>query len=322
MHEISEWQHAHDFRGGDQKHFEQRTHWVIALTSVTMLVELVGGYLTGSMALLADGWHMATHVGALSIAAYAYRVTRRHADNPQFTFGTGKVATLGGFTSAIVLGIVALLMAIESVWLLFEPRTVHFEEAMAVAVIGLLVNLVSAWLLRGAPHEHHHHHHHGEHEHHHHDHHHDHNVRAAYLHVVADALTSVLAIFALWTGARFGWVWMDPLMGIVGAIVISRWAIGLATESGRILLDAEDHEPTKREIRRLIEADGDTRVADLHVWRVGPQSLACIVSLVTHTPSPAERYKSQLDGLSNLAHVTVEVNHCTAEVCPAQQRAD
>ncbi len=321
MHEISDWQHEHDFRGRDQRHYEQRTHWVIVLTSVTMLVELIGGSLTGSMALLADGWHMATHVGALSIAAYAYRVSRRHAANPAFTFGTGKVATLGGFTSAIVLGIVALLMAIESLRLLFEPRTVYFEEAMAVAVIGLAVNLLSAWLLRDAPHEHHHHH-----GHHDHDayraHHQDHNVRAAYLHVIADAMTSVLAILALWTGARFGWVWMDPLMGIVGAVVIGRWALGLAKDSGRILLDAEDHAPTAETIRELIEANGETRVADLHIWRVGPQSLACIVSLVTHQPAPADDYKRLLTTVANLAHVTVEVNHCTAEVCPARRRAD
>ncbi|WP_078119696.1 CDF family Co(II)/Ni(II) efflux transporter DmeF [Thiosocius teredinicola] len=318
MHEISDWQHEHDFRSRDQRHYEQRTHWVIALTSVTMLVELVGGSLTGSMALLADGWHMATHVGALGIAAYAYRVSRRHAANPAFTFGTGKVATLGGFTSAIVLGVVALLMAVESVRLLFEPRSVHFEEAMAVALIGLVVNLLSAWLLRDAPHEHHHHHGHHEHDAHH-AHHHDHNVRAAYLHVIADAMTSVLAIFALWSGARFGWVWMDPLMGIVGAVVISRWALGLAKDSGSILLDAEDHGPTGDAIRQVIEADSDTRVADLHVWRVGPQSLACIVSLVTHQPAPTETYKRRLAGIANLAHVTVEINHCTAESCPARQ---
>lgn len=304
MHDISHWQHHHDYRL-DPHRAERRTHWVIALTAITMLVEIIAGYATGSMALLADGWHMATHVGALAIAALAYAIARRHSDNPRFTFGTGKVATLGGYTSAIALGLVALLMAAESLSRLFEPVVVHFIEAMAVAWIGLGVNLASAWLLGHDDHDHDHHHH-------------DHNLRAAYLHVIADAFTSVLAIVALWTGSVFGWVWMDPLMGMVGALVISRWAMGLLRDTSKVLLDAEDHGALEGRIRALIEADPDTRIADLHLWRVGPESRACILSLVTHTPRELTRYKALLAQVPHLDHVTVEVNCCTAEGCPAR----
>lgn len=310
MHDVSDWQHNHDYRLDAQRRSERRTHWVIVLTAITMLVELVAGTLTGSMALLADGWHMATHVGALSIAAFAYYIARRYANSPRFTFGTGKVATLGGYTSAVALGLVALLMAIESILRLFEPETVQFREAMMVAWVGLGVNLLSAWLLG---HTHHH-----DHDHdHHHDHvQHDHNLRAAYIHVLADALTSVLAIVALWCGASFGWVWMDPLMGIVGAFVISRWALSLLCASGGVLLDAEDHSQVAEEIKAMIEADPDTRVADFHIWRVGPRSLACILSLVTHTPRHVSFYKEKLAQVPELEHLTIEINHCIPELCP------
>ena len=311
MHDVTFWQHSHDYRIETQRHSERRTHWVIALTAVTMVVELIAGTLTGSMALLADGWHMATHVGALSIAAFAYYVARRYANDSRFTFGTGKVATLGGYTSAVALGMVALLMAGESVLRLIEPETVQFRQAMVVAWIGLIVNLASVWLLGHGDHGEHHDHDHG------HPHHHDHNLRAAYLHVVADALTSVLAIVALWAGSTLGWVWMDPLMGVVGAIVIGRWAIGLLRDSGGVLLDAEDHDEVGDRIRELIEAVPDTRIADLHIWRVGPRSHACILSLVTHAPKQVGFYKKILTSVSNLDHLTIEINQCTPDLCPA-----
>ena len=309
MHDISHWQHHHDFRL-DQHSAERRTRWVIALTAVTMLVEVAAGTLTGSMALLADGWHMATHVGALGIAAFAYHMAHRHAADPRFTFGTGKVAILGGYTSAVALALVALLMAAESLSRLFEPVNVHFSEAMVVAWIGLAVNLASVWLLDDHDHDH-------DHQHSDHEHHQDHNLRAAYLHVVADALTSVLAILALWTGSAFGWIWMDPLMGIVGALVIARWAMGLLRDTGRILLDAEDHDDLEGQIRALVEADPDTRIADLHLWRVGPESRACILSLVTHSQKHLPYYKDQLAQVPNLDHLTIEVNLCLPGQCPA-----
>lgn len=309
MHEADDWQHTHVFADPHQGRAERRTHWVIALTAVTMVVELVAGTLTGSMALLADGWHMATHVGALAITAFAYYAARRHAGDPTFTFGTGKIASLGGYTSAVALALVALLLAVESVGRLLEPETVHFREAMMVAWAGLGVNLLSAWLLGhgGADHGHHHHGHH----------HHDHNLRAAYLHVVADALTSVLAIIALGAGARYDWVWLDPAVGIVGSLVIARWAWGLLRDSGRVLLDAEDHGAVENEIRDLMgDHHPDARIADLHLWRVGPRSLACIVALVSPRPNTAAAYKETLAGVTTLGHVTVEVNHCTPDVCP------
>ena len=307
MHEIKNWQHSHDYSIDGQRQSEQRTHWVIGLTAITMVVEVIAGMMTGSMALLADGWHMATHVGALSITAFAYYVARRYAADPRFTFGTGKVATLGGYTSAVALGLVALVMLAESLLRLVNPEAVQFQQAMIVAWIGLGVNLASAWLLGHHSHDQHHHHGHR---------HQDHNLRAAYLHVLADALTSVLAIFALWTGASFGWIWMDPLMGIVGSLVIGRWAYGLLRDSGWVLLDAEEHDEVRKQIRSLVESGTDTRVADLHIWRVGPHSLACILSLVTHTPQPVSVYKKMLAQVLELDHLTVEINQCTPDLCP------
>ncbi len=321
MHRIADWQHDHDFGDARQRVAERRTRWVIGLTATTMVVEMVAGSLTGSMALTADAWHMASHVGALSITALAYYMTRRHAKDHLFTFGTGKIATLGGFTSAVVLAMVALLIAVESLRRLVQPETVHFKEAMLVAVVGLIVNLLSARLLGRDEHHHHH-------QHHHHQHGADHaheravgkdlNLRAAYLHVLADALTSVLAIVALWTGSRYGWVWMDPLMGLVGALVIARWSYGLLRESGRILLDAEDHRAVEKRIRDLVESGGDSRIVDLHVWRVGPKSLACIASLATHEPTAPDRYRHRLAGIPGLDHITVEVNTCGHETAPAE----
>lgn len=254
---------------------ERHTRLVVVLTLVTMVVELVAGWLTGSMALLADGWHMGSHAAALGLSVFAYGYARKRAGDSRFTFGTGKVPALAGYSSAMLLGAGALWMLIESLNRLFEPIPIQYGEAMAVATLGLLVNLVSAWILGkgGAGHRHHHGHDHD---------HRDHNLRAAYLHVLADALTSLLAITALGAGMLFGWSFLDPLMGIVGAALISRWAWGLATGSARTLLDAEAQSEIIEQVRASVEGVEDTWLSDLHVWRVGAASRACIVSIVTH----------------------------------------
>jgi cation diffusion facilitator family transporter len=274
VHDLRDWQHAHDFGTEAERHAERRTRWVVGLTFVAMLVELAAGWLTGSMALLADAWHMASHVGALGLAAFAYAFARRHAGDARFTFGTGKVTAIAGYTSALLLVGVALWMVWESTQRLFQPVAIHYVQAMAVATLGLAVNLASAWLL---DHDHDHPHHDGDHDHgDHHAHEHvDHNLRAAYLHVLADALTSVLAIVALGGGLLYGWNFLDPLMGLVGATLVGSWAWGLARDSAAALLDAEDHGQAEAEIRRLVATVPDHEVADLHVWRVGPASRAC-----------------------------------------------
>jgi cation diffusion facilitator family transporter len=300
-HSLEDWQHDHAFLGDQHERNGLRTRWVIALTLLMMLAEVAGGILFGSMALLADGLHMATHTGALALAAAAYAFARRHLHNPRFTFGTGKVGDLAAFTSAISLAIVAVLIGWESLERLASPVPIDFSEAVAVASLGLVVNLVSAWLLHQG-------HQHGHHEHDHH-HHHDHNLRAAYFHVLADALTSVLAIAGLVAGSVYGWVWMDPAVGILGAVVIARWSIGLMRESGAVLLDAADDPKLTAEIRAALEQDGD-RVTDLHVWRVGPGHSAAVMSVVTHRPASPRSYKQRLGQLPGLCHVTVEVNQC------------
>lgn len=305
-HDLTQWQHPHDFGSARERLAERDTRRVVALTFVTMVIEVVAGWLTGSMALLADGWHMASHVGALGLAAFAYGFARRHAGDARYTFGTGKVTSLAAYSSALLLGAIAVWMAWESLHRLVAPVKVHYVEAMVVAVLGLIVNLLSAWLLD--------HHHEGAHDHDHdHGHEHvDHNLRAAYLHVLADALTSVLAIAALAGGMAFGWQFLDPLMGIVGSVLVARWAWGLARDSADVLLDAEDHGRVAGEIRRIIEAIPDHEVADLHVWRVGPTSRACIVAIVSHTPLAADDYRQCLATVGGLDHVTVEVNRCHA----------
>jgi cation diffusion facilitator family transporter len=315
-HDLRLWQHPHNFTTGAERSAERRTRWVVGLTFLTMLVELVAGWLTSSMALLADAWHMASHVAALGLAAFAYAFARRHAGDARFTFGTGKVTALAGYTSALLLLGVAFWMVWESVQRLLLPVPIRYAEAMAVAALGLAVNLVSAWLLGGD------HHHEAHHEHGHdeddtpHDHHHvDHNLRAAYLHVLADALTSVLAIVALAGGMLYGWRFLDPVTGLVGAALVGRWAWGLARDGAEVLLDAEDHGRVAGEVRRLIEAIPDHEVADLHLWRVGPASRACILSLVTHQPRPAEYYRQVLAEIPGLDHLTVEINHCRDERC-------
>lgn len=308
IHTLHHWKHSHRFNVED-RHGERNTRRVILLTLSMMIVEITAGYLFGSMALLADGWHMGTHAVALGITAFAYFYARRHSDNPNYSFGTGKVGVLGGFASAVVLGVIALLMGIESIQRLFLPQPIRFNEAIAVAFVGLAVNVISAFLLQ-------------EKDHHNHGHDHrpakkfrDHNLRAAYLHVLADALTSVLAIIALSTGKAFGWVWMDPIMGIVGALIISRWSYGLLIDSGRVLLDRDVNPEAVEEIRSKIESDADNRVSDIHVWRVGTHHLSAIVSIVTHYPKSPDYYKKLLADYDEIAHVTVEVNPCDSEPC-------
>jgi cation diffusion facilitator family transporter len=304
-HSLSRWQHNHRFHP-DNAHGERATYRVIALTLTMMAVEISAGMAFGSMALLADGWHMGTHAAALGITALAYHFARRHADNPRFSFGTGKVGELGGFASAVVLAVIALIMAVESVQRLFAPLPIRFNEAIAVAVIGLIVNLASAWMLRDRhPHSH------GTEP----VHRHDHNLKAAYLHVIADALTSLLAIAALLTGKLFGWVWMDPLMGIAGAAIITRWSYGLMQDTGKVLLDRDIDPQLIAAITSRIEANADNRVADIHVWRLGAHSLGVILSVVTHFPQPAEHYKQLLSDFDELAHTTVEVIGCEGEPC-------
>lgn len=322
---LDEWQHSHDFISQNAEG-EKRTFYVLILTAITMVVEIIAGSYYGSMALLADGWHMATHVAAFMIALFAYRYARKHMYNPAFAFGTGKVSVLGGFASAITLGAVAIMMISESLGRLFSPHEIHFNEAIIVATVGLLVNVVSAFLLtdhhhHGHDHGHGHSHGHDHHEHeHHHEHHHsedhehhDHNLRAAYFHVMADAFTSLLAIVALLCGKYFNWTWLDPIMGIVGAIVISRWAYGLIKQTSPILLDESIDEDYKKAICKAIEDDSDNRVFDCHIWRVGPKDYAIILAILTHEPKEPRYYRALLHDFTRLSHITIEVNPCIVE---------
>ena len=298
--ELEELTHDHDFLGREHDRNARRTLWLVALTTLMMVAEIVAGAITGSMALLADGFHMATHAGALLVAALAYRFAKRHVRNPRFTFGTGKVGDLAGFASALVLGVVALGIAYESALRLLEPVKVDFGDAIVVAVIGLVVNLVSAALLSTGGHHHHGHDH--DDEHHDHHHHHDHNLRAAYMHVLADALTSVLAIVALLSGRYLGWTWLDPAMGIVGAIVIARWSWTLMKQTAAVLLDTADPKLSDR-IREAIEGPGDAKVLDLHVWRVGPGAHVAVASVTGTSQSEVRR---RLAPIHSLRHLTIE----------------
>jgi len=303
---LDSWRHGHVFLGADHARNERRTWIVIALTALMMVGEIVAGAAFGSMALLADGFQMATHAGALAIAALAYLYARRHARDDRFTFGTGKLGDLAGYTSAIILALIAILIGFESAVRLTAPVAIRFNEAIAVAVLGLIVNLASAWLLHDKGH---HGDHHNDDDHDHAHGHSDHNLRSAYFHVLADALTSVLAIVGLLAGRTYGWLWMDPLVGIVGAIVIARWSWGLLRGAGAVLLDTVPDTDLSRQIRQTLEQGGD-RIYDLHLWRVGPGHMAAIVSLVSGQPRPPAEYKAQLAGLPQLSHVTVEVHPC------------
>jgi cation diffusion facilitator family transporter len=287
---------------------ERRTRIVIAITGVMMVVEITAGLLSHSMALLADGWHMSTHVIAFLITAIAYHFTRRLAANEQFSFGTGKIGVLGGFASAVVLSIVAMLMAGESLYRIFVPLAIHFNEAIGIACIALTVNLVCALLLKEDPH-HHAHEHHGSHSHQH-----DLNLRAAYLHVLADAFTSCLAIVALTSGKFFGWAWLDPVVGLIGSGVVFSWAYNLLRDTSGILLDrtpATSDLPS--EIRRAVESDGDSIVTDLHVWQVGAGKFAAMVSVCAHEPRSSDFYRELLREHDELVHITIETQHCREE---------
>ena len=306
--DLSVWQHQHDFCG-EFAAAEKNTRRVLALTAIMMVVEIIGGLKLHSMALFADGWHMGTHVAAFLITVGAYSFARRHAANARFSFGTGKASVLGAFTSAIVLGGIALFMAGESVNRLFHPLPIKFNQAIFVACVGLTVNVISALLLK----DHHHH----DHDHAHgqsHSHHHDLNLKAAYIHVLADAVTSVLAILALTGGKVFGWSWLDPIMGLVGSAVIGQWAYGLVRDTNVILLDKEpENSDLNLEIHKAIESDGDTRITDLHIWQIGVKKFAAIISVVAHEPKTPAAYKEPLKEHQELVHVTVEVQTCHPE---------
>lgn len=299
------WQHGHGF-GQDQKRpGEVRTILVITITGIMMVVEIATGILFGSMALLADGLHMASHAAALSINVFAYIYARRYAHDHRYAFGTGKVNALGGFTGAILLAFFALIMAWESIKRFVYPVEIAFNQAIIVAVFGLIVNGVSVFILDYQDdHEHRD----GD------DHHHDHNLKAAYLHVLADTLTSLLAIFALLTAKYLGLIWMDPFMGIVGAILVSRWSFGLIRDASSVLLDKRGSEEIITKIKNCIEKDESDRISDLHLWSIGPNINAVIITVVTSDPKPPEHYKQLIPSDLNLVHVTVEVHQCAGNL--------
>jgi cation diffusion facilitator family transporter len=301
--------HSHRFDEGNPL-AEKNTLRVAILTAVMMVVEIAGGWYYNSMALLADGWHMSSHTVALGLSVFAYACARKFAHDPRFSFGTWKIEVLGGYTSAIFLVMVAGLMIYQSLERLIAPSPIHYNEAIAIAIVGLLVNLISAWLLRDG---HHHDHIHNGHAHDHDDHahhgHHDLNLRSAYMHVLADAATSVLAIIALFGGKLWGASWLDPVMGLIGAVLVSVWAYGLLRDTGRVLLDAEMNVPVVAEIREVIAASPvKAQICDLHVWRVGKGKFACILSLATDNEVSPEYFKKQLNIHAELVHISIEIN--------------
>lgn len=288
---LKRWRHQHSF-GQDQKRpGEFRTLLVITITASMMIVEIAAGVAFGSMALLADGLHMGSHAVALSVNAFAYVYARRHAHNDCYSFGTGKVNTLGGYTGAILLTVFATMMAFESITRLIEPVEIAFNQAIFVAVVGLVVNGASVLIL-GMDHGHHH----------------DHNLKSAYLHVLADALTSFLAIFALLIGKYFSAIWMDPLMGIVGAILVARWSFGLLKTTSTIILDEQASADTCNSIQLAIESEESSRIVDLHVWTIGPGIYSAVISIVSNNPQQPAYYKSRIAEHIELQHVSVEVN--------------
>jgi cation diffusion facilitator family transporter len=319
-HTLENWTHDHVFLGEEHERNERRTWFVVALTVVMMVGEITAGSFFGSMALLADGWHMGTHAAALGIAGVAYILARRQSGSARFAFGTGKFGDLAAFASAIILGMIAVQIAYESVLRLISPVAIDTREAIAVACLGLAVNLVSAFLLRDS-HDHHHGHAHGhdhdhdgdhdhdDHDHDHGHHHRDNNFRAAYVHVMADAATSLLAIGALAIAMVSGFNWTDPAVGIIGSIVIASWAYTLIRDAGTVLLDGSVDKKMEGSIRSRLEA-GDDRVTDLHVWQVGPGHCAAVISLVSDAPLQPSAYKGRLADIKGLSHVTVEVEQC------------
>ncbi|MFT7681827.1 MAG: cation diffusion facilitator family transporter [Moritella dasanensis] len=300
-HTIEKWQHEHNFTNHNHQG-ERRAYYVLILTVITMVIEIAAGTIYGSMALLADGWHMGTHAVAFLITIFAYQYARKHANDKSLAFGTGKASVLGGFSSAIALGLVAMIMLGESIHRLMSPQVIQFNEAILVAMVGLSVNIISVFLLKDDHHEHHHH------EHEHHD---DHNMKAAYFHVLADALTSVLAIFALVAGKYWGWNWVDALMGIVGSVIITRWAFGLIKQTSPILLDASIDPEYQEQIITTLEMEGDNKVSDVHIWKISADHYAAMISLVTNDPKTVDYYKQLLTKFDKISHITIEVNHCT-----------
>lgn len=321
-HSIDRLVHDHVFLSAAHRRNEARLWLVVAITAVMMIAEIVSGSWFNSMALLADGWHMATHAGALAISAFAYWYARRHVRDRRFTFGTGKVGELAAYTSALILGAVAIFIGWESFERFQAPLRIAFDQAVLVAGIGLGVNFICAvllWSPQGSDHgDHHGHSHHG------HDRNHNHqsmaakssakgqdrNMHAAFIHVVADALTSILAIAALVIGKFYGWVWLDPAVGLLGAVIIAKWSWGLLRTTSRILLDAEADHALSEKIRATIEAGSADKVADLHLWRVGPQHFAATVSIITDQALNAATYRKSLERLEGLAHVTIEIHPC------------
>lgn len=293
--EVEALTHDHMFLGARHDENARRTLWVVALTAAMMVGEIIAGLVFNSMALLADGFHMATHAGALGIAAVAYAYAKRHARGGRYSFGTGKVGDLAGFASALILGLVSLGIALESILRFIEPSPVAFAEATVIAVIGLAVNLASIFLLGGHGHHHGH-----DHDHHHGD---DNNMRSAYMHVIADAFTSVLAIAALLGGRFLGWAWLDPAMGLVGAVVIAGWAWSLMRDTASVLLDATDA-GLETEIRQLVESPGDARIVDLHVWRLGPAAHGAIISV---TGTSRDIVRQRVRPVHEIAHLTIEM---------------
>ncbi len=297
--------HSHDYVVKDNKlgSNEKKTFFVVILTFITMVVEISYGYITGSMALLADGWHMASHVGALGISLIAYRLARSKKLNAKFSFGAGKLIPLGGYTSALMLGLVAIFMAVESFERFFNPRDIVFSTAIWVSVIGLVVNLVSALIL-GDSHDHHD-------DHHHHDDHvHDHNHQSALVHVIADAFTSVLAIVALLLGKYFGWNWADPMMGIVGSIVILKWAYSLCKATVWELLDGNSKLISEDQIKKLFEEESEVEISDLHIWRIAPNAHACEMVVYNNNPKGSEFYRDIILAQCNIEHLIIEERSC------------
>jgi len=336
IHDLSHWSHDHLFHQGSHA-AERGTRAVMWITLATMALEIGAGLAFNSMALLADGWHMSSHAVAIGMSAFAYAAARRLAADSRFAFGTWKIEVLGAFASAVFLLCVAGLMVVGSVERLFSPQPIAYAQALGVAALGLAVNLVCALILQRAggaghshhdhgpahhdhahdDHAHHAHHDHGHHGHAHHGHHHeDLNLKSAYVHVLADALTSVLALLALAGGWLWGWGWLDPLMGLVGAALVAVWAWGLLRQTSRVLLDREMDHPVVDEIRAAVETPQDplgTHIADLHVWRVGRQAYACAMTLVTHDPAlTPERVRERLARHEEIVHTTVEIHQCTA----------